>query len=239
MYKFYTLTIFFSFYFLSSSFAQEINFTIGKRFESAVSNSIFTDSIVFYEENRNAQYYPLGIQYQMPLKGRLSIRAGTIFYMPGTDFAAYKKEYCSQCPGPVTKITGVSHPTLELPLLASYIFFKRRKWSANINLGISPAIRLKKEAIKQVANPPDFEPEIAEILNAAPSTIKTSYINYRYGLQIQYDRFSLEAFLQQNLSRSVGESLQVWGNDYRFTRRTGSLSVHLSYAVFRWEKNEE
>lgn len=224
---------------IGNAFAQEVQLTIGKRFESSKSTYINTGSVIFYEENPNTEYYPLGAVFRTPVKGRLEFSVGALYYRSGTYYGAFEKEFCSECPGPVTKITGVSHPTIEFPLLAIFKVFTYRKWELNAQAGISPAIRLNKKGIRQKANPPGFEPVLAEILNASPSTVKTAYINYRYGFQIRYGRIGAEAFWQQNLSRNLGKPLEVWGKSYPFAKRTGSFSVNLSYALFKWGKKTE
>jgi hypothetical protein len=237
MFKYFITFLCLNLYFLSNVLAQEVQFSIGQRFESARSSVIRMDSIVFFEDNLNRRYNPLGLNVNLPVSRRWDFQTGINFYRPSTNYGAYVDDTCSVCP--VVKVTGVYYPTLEFPQMAGFHFFQSRNWKAVVLGGITPALRfIKKGSYHDASRYPDWSQEVADVLNAAPTTVKKAYVNYTYGLQIQYGRFTLRGMWQQNLSRNVANPLRVWDNQYHHVRRTGSLTLSLNFTVFKWRSDD-
>lgn len=232
--KYFITFLFLNLYLLSNVLAQEVQLSIGTRFESARSTTIRMDSVVFFENNLNSRYIPLGININLPVSRKFDFQTGIQFYSPSSSYGAYKEDTCSVCP--VVKVTGVYYPTLEFPQMAGYRLFQDRNWRATVLGGITPALRfIKKGTFHDASRSPDWEQEVADILNAVPTTVKKAYFNYTYGLQVQYGRISFRGLWQQNLSRNIANPLQVWNKQFPHVRRTGSLTISLNFTVFKWD----
>lgn len=216
--------------------SQELQFTIGKRFESARSNVIRVNSTVFYEDNLNSQYYPIGINLKVPFRNRFSIVSGIQFYRPATGFTVYKDTVCSLCP--VLKATTIGHPTLEFPLNVTFNLFKSGKWQASVLGGITPALRLGISDSKYLGpvNPPGWDEDVIAVLNTSSSTVKMTYVNYMYGFQFQYARFGILTYWQQNLSRNIANPLDVGGKKYPFVKQIECLQLSLTYTFLKFNK---
>lgn len=234
----YLLTILITLCLPGGIYAQEVQITLGKRFESARSSVIRIDSVVFFEDNLNSQKYPIGINLKVPVSRRLHYMSGIQFYRPATGYAAYKDTVCTLCP--VVKATTIGHPTLEFPQQLTFSLFKSGNWQAEVLGGITPALRtrIRQSPYTGAPNPPDWDEGVIKVLNAASSTVKRAYVNYHYGFQIQYRRVGILTFWQQNLSKNLAKPLDLGGKQYPLVRRTGSLQFSLTYTFLKLKKPE-
>lgn len=194
------------------------------------------DSIVVYEDNLHGggQLMP-AVYYEHPVTPALHVRAGINYYRTGLSLSAFRRT--GNPLGPVSKGTVVGMPTFEFPISIDWRIPLLRIMRLHLTGGISVIHHLIvfREKYTGITGNPYFPPSVADVLNAAATLPKTTYMNYYYALGLTYGRMGVEASWHENLSHSTAGSLDLWGEQFSFLRRGETIRLAVMYSF--WRKN--
>jgi hypothetical protein len=139
-----------------------------------------------------------------------------------------------------SKFQTISIDNFEFPLEVSFVLFETGKVGWKIRAGMVPVISSSSiTKYEEVPEGPDWSTEAVDALNAAETIPKSFYMNYQYGLGVEYGKFELSLFQSANLSRSISQGYTLYGNTYPFDRRIRSTRIGLFYSFGLKKKNKE
>lgn len=77
----------------------------------------------------------------------------------------------------------------------------------------------------------DWTQEVIDALNAAETIPKSFYMNYQYGISVEYKRFGLTLFRTANMNRSISNNYRLYDQEYNYLRRTQSTRLGVYYSI--------
>lgn len=99
-----------------------------------------------------------------------------------------------------------------------------------LDFSVSPVFGIQNfEKLEVEPQGIDWTQEVIDALNAAETIPKSFYMNYQYGLSLEYKRFGLTLFRTANLNSSISNNYWLYGEDYTYKRRTKTTRLALYY----------
>jgi hypothetical protein len=199
-----------------------------RRFASQIS----LDTLIGYEQTNGSTGYPMPfIHFQYPVSEKLQLNVGVQYHESRIAFAV---EYTSDSwPDHIPSIGkgwGTSTRNIEVPLGGSYRLIGSDKVKLFLDLSLSPVFAIQNfEKLQIEPQGIDWSQEVIDALNASETIPKSFYMNYQYGLSLEYKRFGLTLFRTGNINSSISKGYQLYGEDYTYRRRTNTTRLALYY----------
>ena len=216
-------------------FSQSLKFGVGLVDERRWSASqILMDTLWGFEQTNYGTSNPmpyLNIQY--PVNSKLFLNLGIQYHVNSIAFAVeYTSDTWPEFISSMGKGWGTGMRNIEIPVGVSYQVIKSDKFKVFLDLNASPVfaiqdfrkLELKPQGI-------DWTQEVIDALNAAETIPKSFYMNYQYGLSVEYKRFGLTFIRAGNMNRSISNGYTLYGEHYNFMRRTQSNRLALYYSI--------
>jgi hypothetical protein len=209
--------------------------------DERVSNGTFIriDTLTIYEQTNYSTSYPMPfIRFDYPVSDRFSGNIGFQFYSRAIPLAV---EYTmDRYPDfNLSKGGGTGMYLLEFPIGGSYKLIDKGEFNLSIDLSAVPVWVVLDPIPLDVPIEGDWTQEILDVLNAAETIPRSFYMNYQYGISMEYKRFGLTLFRAVNINRSISNGYTLYGQEYNFPRRTRSTRLGLYYSFGLEKKNKE
>jgi hypothetical protein len=128
-------------------------------------------------------------------------------------------------------IGNVYYTTLELPVMVSVKIPIIRNFGVGLLGGVGLDINIRSgKAIDYSFGGPT--PATTEIMHTLADTPKTLVANYTGGVRFDVWRLTLIARCQRNLSASLTNDFDLWGNEYTFHTHAIDLHFSVCYNVY-------
>jgi hypothetical protein len=101
--------------------------------------------------------------------------------------------------------------------------------------GVMPVINSVKykDDFQAEPNSLDWTQGVADLMNIAHTVAKKRYVNYHFGISLNYKRFGLNVLMHRNLSQNLGKPLEYNNQKFQFRRNTASLRAIISYCLIK------
>jgi hypothetical protein len=208
-----------------------------RRFASQIS----LDTLIGYEQTNGSTDYPMPfISYQYPVSEKIQLNIGIQYHV---SIIAFAVEYTSDSwPDHIPSIGkgwGTATRNIEIPLGGSYQLIGSEKVKLLLDLSAVPVFAIQDfEKLEVEPQGIDWTQEVIDVLNASETIPKSFYMNFQYGLSLEYKRFGLTLFRTNNINRSISNGYNLYGQDYTYERRTQSTRLGLYYR-FEFKKEKE
>ncbi|WP_297338129.1 hypothetical protein [Algoriphagus sp.] len=225
------------------SFGQNLRIGFGLVDETSFSNSVVQiDSVTVFEDPRqgSSDLMPF-IKIELPFSKRFYSSIGVQFYQSWVDLRAKytSKSFPEHIPysskgwlGPVNNF--------EFPVGISYLLVQKNQFKLFLELSAVPVWSIQdfEPFDLEVPQGIDWTQEILDVINAVETIPDPFYMNYQYGISVEYKRFGLTLFRTANMSRSISTDYELYGQSYNFQRRIRSTRIGLYY-FFGMQKKEK
>ena len=223
-------------------FSQSLKVGVGLMDERRGSASqILMDTLIGYEQTNYSTSNPMPfVSFQYPVTDKFLVNLGVQYHNSSIAFAVeYTSESFPDFIGSLGKGWGTAMRNFELPIGASYQLFRSEKVKLYLDLSAVPVWSIQDfEKLELEPQGIDWTQEVIDALNAAETIPKSFYLNYQYGLSVEYKRFGLTLFRTANMNRSISNGYTLYDQEYNFQRRTWSNRIGLYYS-FRLKKEKE
>lgn len=236
------LTAFLVFFAGEAVFSQSLKVGFGL-VDERVSNGTFIriDTVTVYEQTNYSTSDPMPfIKFDYPISDRFSGNFGFQFHKKAIALAVeYRSDSWPDNIRSIGKGGGTGMYLLEFPFGGSYKLIDKGDFNLLFDLSASP-VWVIGDPIPLNVEPKgiDWTQEIIDALNASETIPKSFYMNYQYGLSVEYKRFGLTLFRTNNFNRSISNGYTLYDQRYKFPRRTRSTRVALYYS-FGLKKEKE
>lgn len=217
------------------SFGQSLRVGIASVKESSFSNSVVQiDSVFVFERTQKGDYYLMPfVKVEWLLTERFYSSFGVQFYKSFVSLTAkYTSESFPEHSPFITKGGLTSTYNFEFPLGLSYLLVKKNQFRVFLELSAVPVWSIQDFTPFDLDVPQgiDWTQEILDVINAVETIPNPFYMNYQYGISMEYKRFGLTLFRTANMSRSISTDYQLYGQNYNFQRRIQSTRIGLYYS---------
>lgn len=216
-------------------FGQSLKFGFGLVDEQRQSASMIRmDTLVGYEQTNFSTSDPMPfISFQYPISNRLLLNLGVQYYVSTIAFAVeYTSETWPEFITSLGKGWGTGMRNIEIPIGGSYKLIRSDKFNLYLDLNASPVFAIQNfEKLEIEPQGIDWTQEIIDALNAVETVPKSFYMNYQYGLSVEYKRFGLTLFRTANMNRSIANDYSLYGQEYNYLRRTQSTRLGIYYSI--------
>lgn len=225
------------------SFGQKLRLGFGLVNEKSFSNSVVQiDSVLVFEDIRQetSDLMPF-VKIELPISERFYSTFGVQFYKSYVSLIAkYTSESYPEHIPFITKGWGTSIYNLEFPVGVSYLLVQKNQFKIFLELSAVPVWSIQdfEPFDLEVPQGIDWTQEILDVINAVETIPDPFYMNYQYGISVEYKRFGLTLFRTANMSRSISTDYQLYGQNYNFQRRIRSTRIGLYYS-FGMQKKEK
>lgn len=204
-------------------------------------SQISLDTLIGYEQTNGSTGYLMPfVSYQYPVSEKIQLNIGVQYHESRIAFAV---EYISDSwPDHIPSIGkgwGTATRNIEFPLGGSYQLISSKKVKLLLNLSAVPVFAIQDfEKLEIEPQGIDWTQEVIDVLNASQTIPKSFYMNFQYGLSLEYKNFGLTLFRTNNINRSISDGYNLYGQDYTYQRRTQSTRLGLYYR-FQFKKEKE
>jgi hypothetical protein len=225
------------------SFGQALKIGIASVKESSFSNSVVQiDSVAAFEQTQRGETYLMPfIKSEWPLSERFYFSFGVQYYRSYLSLAArYTSESFPKNIPFISKGRSTTTNNFEFPLGFSYLLVKKNQVRIFLELSAVPVWSIQSFTPLDIDVPQgiDWTQEILDVINAVETIPNPFYMNYQYGVSMEYKRFGLTLFRTANMSRSISNDYQLYDQEYNFQRRIRSTRIGLYYSFgLKKEKN--
>lgn len=200
--------------------------------DERVSNGTFIriDTLTVYEQTNYSTSDPMPfIRFDYPISDRVSGNIGFQFHKKAIPLAVeYTMDRYTKFN--LSKGGGTGMFLLEFPIGGSYKLIDKGKFNLSIDLSAVPVWVVLDPIPLDVSNEGDWTQEVIDVLNASETIPKSFYMNYQYGISMEYKRFGLTLFRAVNINRSISDGYTLYDEEYNFPRRTRSTRLGLYYS---------
>lgn len=217
------------------TFGQNLRVGIASVKESSFSNSVVqVDSVFVFERTQKGDYYLMPfVKVEWPLNERFYSSFGVQFYKSFVSLTAkYTSELFPKHSPFLSKGGLTSTYNFEFPVGLSYLLVKNNQFRVFLELSAVPVWSIQDFTPFDLDVPQgiDWTQEILDVINAVETIPNPFYMNYQYGISVEYKRFGLTVFRVENMSRSISTDYQLYGQNYNFQRRIQSTRIGLYYS---------
>lgn len=215
-------------------YSQKIKVGLGLINEEAfnVSRISFGDLTIFEGNQKNFDPTLLPyLGYEIPLSKNFSAQLGMQYYRNFISLVVNKPVPGVPNISDSGKIRSVINRNLEFPVEFTFNLLHMSQVKLKVRGGLVPVWSLSRSyQMSEVPEGLDWSREVVDALNAAGTIPKSFYMNYQYGIAMEYKRFEFSVFNSANLTRSISEGYTLYGNNYAFDRRIKSIRLGLYYS---------
>jgi hypothetical protein len=216
-------------------FSQSFKFGFGLVDEQRQSASMIRmDTLIGYEQTNFSTSDPMPfVNFNYPISNRFNVNLGLQYYRSTIAFAVeYTSENWPEFITSLGKGWGTAIKNIEVPLGVSYKVIRSDKFKVYLDLNASPVFAIQDfEKLDLEPQGIDWTQEVIDALNAVETIPKSFYMNYQYGLSVEYKRFGLTLFRTANMNRSISNNYQLYGQEYNYLRRTQSTRLGIYYSL--------
>lgn len=226
------------------SIGQNLRIGFGFVSERSFNNRIVQiDSVAVFEDTRqgSSDLMPFA-RLEWPLSKRIYFNFGFQFYKSGVFLTTrYTSESFPEHIPFITK--GWSTPVykVELPFGLSYLIVNKNQLKVSLDFSGVPVWSIQNFTPLEIDVPQgiDWTQEIVDVLNAVETIPSSFYLNYQYGLSVEYKRIGLTLFRTKSMNyKSISNGYTLYGITYPFDRRIESTRISLFYS-FGLKKDKE
>lgn len=215
---------------------QNLKFGIATGKEYSFSNSVVQiDSVSVFEQTEKGDYFLIPfIKIEWPLSERFRSSFGVQYYRSYLSLTAtYTSESFPKHIPFITKGGLTTTYNFEFPVGISYVLVKKNQFKLFLELAAVPVWSIQDFEPFDIEVPQgiDWTQEILDVINAVETIPNPFYMNYQYGLSMDYKRFGLTLFRSENMSRSISTDYQLYEQSYNFQRRIQSTRLGLYYSL--------
>jgi len=117
-----------------------------------------------------------------------------------------------------------------MPIMIDFKVVDFKGLTLNLVGGLVPVWSIPNRTLMNyVPDNIDWSQEIVDALNAAETIPRNFYLNYSFGLALEYGRFGTYFSRYHNLQRSISKGYTLYGTTYPFQRRISSSRFGLYY----------
>ena len=217
------------------SLGQNLKFGIATGQEYSFSNSVVQiDSVSVFEQTEKGDYFLIPfIKIEWPLSERFRSSFGVQYYRSYLSLTAkYTSESFPKHIPFITKGGLTTTYNFEFPVGISYVLVKKNQFRVFLELSAVPVWSIQdfEPFDLEVPQGIDWTQEILDVINAVETIPNSFYMNYQYGVSMEYKRFGLTLFQSENMSRSISTDYQLYDQSYNFQRRIQSTRIGLYYS---------
>ncbi len=212
---------------------------VDERRQSA--SMIRMDTLIGFEQTNFSTSDPMPfVSFTYPFSDRFNLNVGLQYYRSTIAFAVeYTSESWPKFIPSLGKGWGTAMRNIEVPVGVSYKLIRSDKFKVYLDLNASPVFAVQDfEKLDLEPQGIDWTQEVIDALNAAETIPKSFYMNYQYGISVEYKRFGLTLFQTANMNRSISNGYTLYDQEYNFMRRTQSTRLGLYYS-FGLKKEKE
>ncbi|GMQ26988.1 hypothetical protein Aoki45_36710 [Algoriphagus sp. oki45] len=215
---------------------QNLKFGIATGREYSFSNSVVQiDSVSVFEQTEKGDYFLIpSFKIEWALSERFRSSFGVQYYRSYLSLLArYTSESFPKHSPIITKGGLTTTYNFEFPVGISYVLVKKNQFKLILELAAVPVWSIQDfEPFKlEVPQGIDWTQEILDVINAVETIPNPFYMNYQYGISMEYKRFGLTLFRSENMSRSISTDYELYGQSYNFQRRIQSTRLGLYYSL--------
>lgn len=196
-------------------------------------SQIVMDTVRGYEQTNFSTSDPMPfVSFQYPVTDRFQMNIGVQYYKSSIAFAVdYTSETFPDFINSLGKGWGTAMRNFEFPIGGSYRLLKKNNFRIQMDLSIVPVWSIQDfEKLDIEPEGIDWTQPVIDALNASETIPKAFYMNYQYGLSVEYKRFGLTLFKTANVDRSISNGYTLYDQTYNFQRRTRSTRIGLYYS---------
>jgi hypothetical protein len=205
---------------------------VDERRQSA--SMIRMDTLIGYEQTNFSTSDPMPfLSFKYPFSDRFNLNLGLQYYRSTIAFAVeYTSESWPEFITSLGKGWGTAMRNIEIPVGVSYNVIKSNKFKVYLDLNASPVFAIQDfQKLELEPQGIDWTQEVIDALNAAETIPKSFYINYQYGISVEYKRFGLTLFRTANMNRSISNNYRLYDQEYNYLRRTQSTRLGIYYSL--------
>lgn len=196
-------------------------------------SQIQMDTLVGYEQTNFSTSDPMPfVSFQYPISEKFHLNLGVQYYRTGIAFAVeYTSETWPDYFPSMGKGWGTAIRNIEVPIGVSYRVIGSEKFKVYLDLNASPVFAIQDfRKLELEPQGIDWTQEVIDALNAAETIPKSIYMNYQYGLSVEYKRIGLTYIRSANMNRSISNGYTLYGQEYNYMRRTQTNRLGIYYA---------
>lgn len=205
---------------------------VDERRQSA--SMIRMDTLIGYEQTNFSTSDPMPfLSFTYPFSDRFNLNVGLQYYRSTIAFAVeYTSESWPEFITTLGKGWGTAMRNIEVPIGVSYNVIKSNKFKVYLDLNASPVFAIQDfQKLELEPQGIDWTQEVIDALNAAETIPKSFYMNYQYGISVEYKRFGLTLFRTANMNRSISNNYRLYDQEYNYLRRTQSTRLGIYYSL--------
>ncbi|WP_113922072.1 hypothetical protein [Cognataquiflexum aquatile] len=204
-------------------------------------SQIQMDTLVGYEQTNFSTAYPMPfVSVQYPISNKWLFNLGVQYYVSSIAFAVeYTSETWPDYFPSMGKGWGTVMRNIEVPIGLSYRIIGLEKLKVYLDLNASPVFAIQDfRKLELEPQGLDWTQEVIDALNAAETIPKSFYMNYQYGISVEYKRIGLTFIRSANMNRSISNGYTLYGQEYNYMRRTQTNRLGIYYS-FGLKKDKE
>jgi hypothetical protein len=226
------------------SIGQDLRIGLTTVEERSFSNSLVRlDSVNVFEQTQNgASYLMPFVKVDWTLSERFYSSFGIQFYRSFVTLtASYTSELFPEHSPFISKGGLTTTNNFEFPVGISYLLVQKNQFKIFLELSAVPVWSIQdfEPFDLEVPQGIDWTQEILDVINAVETIPDPFYMNYQYGISMEYKRFGLTFFRAANMSRSISTDYELYGQSYNFQRRIRSTRIGLYYSFGLKKKDRE
>ncbi|MFN3758910.1 MAG: hypothetical protein ACK4SF_06815 [Algoriphagus aquaeductus] len=225
------------------SFGQNLRVGFGFVNQMSFSNSVVQLDSVKVFENRQQQSFDLMPYFKLewPITERFNSNLGVQFYKSAVFLTTnYRSDFFPETIPSISKGWSTPIYNLEFPIGLSYTLVKKKQFRVFLEFSAVPVWSIQNFTPFDIDVPQgiDWTQEILDVINAVETIPNPFYMNYQYGISMEYKRFGLTLFRSENMSRSISTDYHLYEKSYNFQRRIQSTRFGIYYSLeLKKEKN--
>lgn len=225
------------------TFGQNLKVGFGFVDQMSFNNSVvILDTVSVFEETQksSSDLMPF-LRFEWPISERLNTNLGLQFHKSAVFLTAkYTSESFPEHIPFITKGWSTPYYNFEFPIGLSYSLVKKNQFRVFLEFAAVPVWAIQGFIPLEIEVPQgiDWTQEIVDVLNAVETIPNPFYVNYQYGISMEYKRFGLTLFRTANMYRTISNGYTLYGQEYNFMRRTQSTRIGIYYS-FGLKKEKE
>lgn len=220
-------------------YSQKFRIGIGLSDEEVFNNTqLFFGDLTIFEGNQKS-FDPILLPYlgyELPLSKSFSAQFGMQYSRSGLSLVVNKPVLGVPNLTETGKIRSVISRNLEFPVELTFNILQTNLIKWKLRGGLVPIWSSSHSyQMSEVPVGQDWSQEVVDALNAAETIPKSFYLNYQYGIAMEYKRLEICVFYSTSLTPSISEGYTLYDTTYLFDRRINSTRLVMVYS-FRSKK---
>lgn len=187
------------------------------------------DTLIIWEPEKVSVFPMPYLSFNYPVSKRFSLNLGVQYHVSRLDFLL------ETWPGFIPDTGKDWHTTLrniELPLGLSYLVIDTKDFKFSCEVFATPVMSIQDfEPLNRTPQTEDWSQLEFDALNAIESIPRSFFMDYQYGLSVEYKRFGVSFFRVANLNSSISRGYTLYGTNQPYTRKTRSNRLAFYYRL--------